>query len=532
MTTLGTTPVTTPQWPHAGPPTPLRVALSIASGVTLALAFPGWGWSWLAPVGVALATVAWWRAPWRQAMWVGYIGGVAFHAMLLVWIRVLGWDAWVVLSLFWSLWWLLLAPGVALVTWLRWWPLAVPGVWILVEALRARLPWGGFPWGKIAFAQSDSVFTPWAAIGGAPLVSALVALAGTVGLWGIFSLRNAKPRGALAAAAAVVTISLSGLLIPLPTAGQGNPSSETLAVVQGSVPRTGLDFNAQRRAVLNNHIGVTEELAASIAAGEEATPAAVIWPENASDVDPYRDAQAAAAISEVVDLIGVPVLVGAVVAASPTTLHNIGIVWEPGEGPTDTYIKQHPVPFGEYLPGRSLVTSLVSRFERIPKDFQPGDTSGVLQLGPVRIGDVICFEIAYDTLVRDTVRDGAQVLVVQTNNATYGGTSQLAQQVAMSQLRAVEHGRSVLIAATSGITAVIDPAGNVVAELPEFVPGWLVESVPLRDSLTVADRVGWWPELAWSVLGLSAWIIAVGQRRSGRGVPSSNVHDERLQSHS
>lgn len=485
----------------------------------------------MAPLALALATVAWWRAPWRKAMWVGYLGGVAFHALLLVWIRVLGWDAWVVLTLFWSLWWLLLAPVVAVVTWLRWWPLAVPGVWILVEALRARMPWGGFPWGKIAFAQSDSVFTPWAAIGGAPLVSALVVLAGTLGLWAIFAMRNAQPRGAAAAVAGVAAISLSGLLIPLPTAGQGSPSQETLAVVQGSVPRTGLDFNSQRRAVLNNHISVTEELAAAVAAGEEAAPSAVIWPENASDVDPYRDVQAAAAISEVVDLIGVPVLVGAVVAASPTTLHNIGIVWEPGEGPTDTYLKQHPVPFGEYLPGRSLVTSLVSRFERIPKDFVPGDTSGVLQLGPVRIGDVICFEIAYDTLVRDTVRDGAQVLVVQTNNATYGGTSQPAQQVAMSQLRAVEHGRSVLIAATSGITAIIDPAGNVVAELPEFVPGWLVDSVPLRDSLTVADRVGWWPELAWSAVGLAAWIVVVA-RRTSRGVPPQIEHGEQLQSHS
>ena len=519
-------------WPQSGPPTLVRVLLSVASGVTLALAFPPWGWSWLAPLAVALATVAWWRAPWRKAMWVGYLGGVAFHAMLLVWIRVLGWDAWVVLTLFWSLWWLLLAPVVALVTWLRWWPLAVPGVWILVEALRARMPWGGFPWGKIAFAQSDSVFTPWAAIGGAPLVSALVALAGTLGLWAVFALRNSFARGALVAAAGVLTISFSGLLIPLPTAGQGEPAEETLAVVQGSVPRTGLDFNSQRRAVLNNHIAVTEELAASVAAGEESAPVAVIWPENASDVDPFRDTQAASAISEVVDLIGVPVLVGAVIAASPTTLHNIGIVWEPGEGPTDTYIKQHPVPFGEYLPGRSLVTSLVSRFERIPKDFVPGDTSGVLQLGPVLIGDVICFEIAYDTLVRDTVRDGAQVLVVQTNNATYGGTSQPAQQVAMSQLRAVEHGRSVLIAATSGITAVIDPAGNVVSELPEFAPGWLVESVPLRDTLTVADQVGWWPELAWSALGLTAWIMVVVRRTTRGGLPSADEHDEQLQSHS
>ncbi|MDV7390524.1 nitrilase-related carbon-nitrogen hydrolase, partial [Arthrospira platensis SPKY1] len=99
------------------------------------------------------------------------------------------------------------------------------------------------------------------------------------------------------------------------------------------------------------------------------------------------------------------------------------------------------------------MTSWISRFERIPKDFDRGDRPGILQLGPVVVGDVICFEISYDGLVRQTVRAGARVIVVQTNNATYGGTSQPAQQIAMSQLRAVEHGRDVLVAATSGITA-------------------------------------------------------------------------------
>lgn len=510
-----------------GPPAALRAVLSVVSGVLLALAFPPFGWSWLAPVAVAVATAAWWQARARMAMWVGYLGGVAFHLILLFWIRVLGLDAWLVLSFFWSLWWLGLAPAVAAVTRLRWWPLFVPAAWVLFEALRGRLPWGGFPWGKVAFAQADSVFTPWAALGGAPLVTVVVAAVGTLTLYAATHLRRA--RAAAAGLVGALALTLAGLTIPLPTEGQ--PDSAELAVVQGSVPRTGLDFNAQRRAVLANHVAVTQELADSVEAGRSAAPVAVIWPENSSDVDPYRDPEAAAQISAAVDRIGVPVLVGAVIAASPDTLYNVGIVWEPQTGPTQSYIKQHPVPFGEYLPGRDLLTSIVSRFERIPKDFEPGGEAGVLQLGPVLIGDVICFEIAYDTLVRDTVRAGAQVLVVQTNNATYGGTSQPAQQVAMSQLRAVEHGRTVLIAATSGITAIIDPAGEVVAELPEQEANWLAAQVPLRESLTVADQLGWGPEFALCLVALAAWVwSAVSRRRSATLHPPTDA-DEPLGSH-
>lgn len=508
----------------------MRALLSVVSGVLLALAFPPFGWSWSAPLAIAVATMAWWRARVRTAMWVGYLGGCAFHLILLFWIRVLGLDAWLVLSFFWSLWWLGLAPAVAALTRLRWWPLLVPTAWVLFEALRGRLPWGGFPWGKVAFAQADSVFTPWAAIGGAPLVTAVVATVGTVGLYAAGQLLTGRFRPAAAALLGGLVLTLVGPAIPLPTSSQAGSSE--LAVVQGSVPRTGLDFNAQRRAVLSNHVAVTQELAESVAAGRSAAPEAVIWPENSSDVDPYRDPQAAALISSAVDAIGVPVLVGAVVSASPDTLHNIGIVWEPQTGPTETYIKQHPVPFGEYLPGRDLLTRFISRFDRIPKDFAPGTEAGVLQLGPVTVGDVICFEIAYDTLVRDTVRGGAQVLVVQTNNATYGGTSQPAQQVAMSQLRAVEHGRAVLIAATSGITAIIDPAGEVIAELPEQEAGWLASAVPLRESLTVADRLGWVPELLLCLVAAGAWAWAVIARRRSDSLQRPSVTDEPLGSHS
>jgi apolipoprotein N-acyltransferase len=125
-------------------------------------------------------------------------------------------------------------------------------------------------------------------------------------------------------------------------------------------------------------------------------------------------------------------------------------------------------------------------------------------MGPARVGDVICFEVAYDGLVRSAVVEGAQLLTVQTNNATFGRTPQTEQQLAMSRLRAVEHGRWVLVAATSGVSATIAPDGAVEQRAEIFTEAQLVQAVRLSDTLTPADRVGALPEVLLALVGFGA----------------------------
>ncbi|TDD60123.1 apolipoprotein N-acyltransferase, partial [Actinomadura rubrisoli] len=306
------------------------------------------------------------------------------------------------------------------------------------------------------------------------------------------------------AVAGIAVVIGGGALIPTPTAGR----PVTVAVIQGNVPRLGLDFLGQRKAVLNNHVQRTHELAARVRAGKLARPELVVWPENASDLDPYTEPDAYAAIDGAVRDIGVPVLVGALTdTPDGKKVENRGIVWDPRGGPGDYYVKRHPVPFGEYLPFRDVLTKLIKRFERVPRDFARGDRSGVMRLGPVDVGDVICFEVAYDKEVRDVAR--GDVLVVQTNNATYGRTSLPPQQIAMSRLRAVEHGRTILVAATSGISAIVAPDGRMVARSGEFVPAVQVARVPARTSRTLSDRLGEAPEWVLAALGLVAAGAAV-----------------------
>ncbi|NKZ09300.1 apolipoprotein N-acyltransferase [Actinomadura latina] len=516
-----------------------RTLLAAAAGLAMWPAFPPLDLTFLAPAGVALLTlVLRGRRP-RTGAWLAFVAGAAFFVPVLEGISRIGPDGWIILSLVQAAYLLPLGAGIAVVTRLPGWPVWTAALWVAEELVRGRVPFGGFPWARLAFSQTATPLTPYASYGGAPLVTFLTALVGGLLAYAAVAAHRARasrrdrtgdgheegredgqerpaPRRALVpvagALALIAAVAGGGLLIPTPASGR----PVTVAVVQGNVPRLGLDFLGQRKAVLNNHVKATHELAARVRAGELPRPELVVWPENASDLDPYREPDAYTAIDGAVRDVGVPVLVGALTdTPDGEKVENRGIVWNPGSGPGDYYVKRHPVPFGEYLPFRDVLTRLITRFERIPRDFARGTRSGVMRLGPVTVGDVICFEVAYDKEVRDVAP--GNILVVQTNNATYGRTSLPPQQIAMSRLRAVEHGRTILVAATSGISAIVAPDGRMLAESREFVPDIQVRTVPARTARTLSDRLGAAPEWALAALGLGAVLAAAWTARKNEG---------------
>ncbi|MGW2375277.1 apolipoprotein N-acyltransferase [Kitasatospora sp. NPDC001683] len=501
-----------------------RTGLAALAGLLLALAFPPYDLWPLSLLGVAALSLLTRGRTFRQGAWTGFAFGFPFFLMLLSWLRVVGWDATVGLSVVEALFLALLGGALALTSRLPGWALWAATLWVTQEWARDRMPLGGFPWGRLAFANTATPYTPLAAIGGAPLVTFAVALSGTLLAWAALRLRGPgrAPRAAALAALGAVAALLAGYLVPVPTAAT---DTVKVAIVQGNVPNPGMDFLGRPMMVLNNHATATERLAYDISMGRAPRPDVVIWPENSSDLDPFSDPLARQRIDEAVQAVGVPTLVGTLVDG-PDAQHvqNEGIVWDPVTGPGASYTKQHPVPFGEYVPFRAQLMKVVTRLQRVARDFYPGDHNGVMQLGPAKIGDVICFEVAYDEIVRDTVDSGARVLVVQTNNATYAKTGQPEQQLAMSRLRAVEHGRAVLIAATSGISAVIAPDGTVEQRTAELTRAELSATVPLRDGTTVADRVGAAPEWTLAIGGLLACgaAVLVGRRRkSAVGTPAT-----------
>ncbi|AOP48469.1 apolipoprotein N-acyltransferase [Streptomyces lydicus] len=499
-----------------------RTGLAVVFGVALGLAFPPYDLWPLSLVAVAALSLLTRGRTARQGAWTGLVFGLPFFLILLKWLHVVGWDAVVGLSIAEALFVALLGAGLAVTSRLPAWPLWAGCLWVAQEWARDRLPFGGFPWGRLAFANTGSPFTPLAALGGAPLVTFAVALAGALlaacaaALWGLRG--NGTVRRAVTALEAfglAAAVTLAGLLVPVPTKAD---DTVDIAVVQGNVQQAGMDFLGRPMKILDNHATATEKLAADIKAGRAKKPDLVIWPENSSDLDPFQYPQAYDRIDEAVKAIGVPVLVGALVdhPSKKGYVFNEGIVWDPKKGPGASYTKQHPVPFGEYVPFREQLSKIITRFQRVPRDFYPGDHTGLLNVGPARLGDVICFEVAYDEIVHDTVGAGARALVIQTNNATYGRTGQPEQQLAMSKLRAVEHGRAVVTAATSGISAVVAPDGRITHRIPEFTQGVVSARIPLRDETTLADRVGAAPEWALAIVGLLSCAAAVIVGRRGR----------------
>jgi len=330
----------------------------------------------------------------------------------------------------------------------------------------------------------------------------------------------------------VLVVAVGALLAwPLQPPSDRGGRSATVALIQGNVPDIGLDFEDRAGQVLDNHIAETMKLAAQIKTGAVATPSLIVWPENSSDIDPFVDRSAYDQIDKTVRAVGVPILVGAVLQGpGPNHRRNAGILWSPTSGPGSEYIKRHPVPFGEYIPLRGIASLVSSDVNLVTQDMVGGTGNGLVTGGPFPIGDVICFEVAYDDLVRSSVSAGAQVLVVQTNNATFGHTAETYQQLAMSQLRAVETGRTVLQVATTGKSAVIGPDGVVRQQSGAlYTADAIVASIPLRTATTLATRLGSGPEYVFSGLAIAAlaWAIYLAiQVRRGRRQPSVNESNQ------
>jgi apolipoprotein N-acyltransferase len=489
----------------------------VGGALVLAAAFPPWDLWLLAPLGPGALLLAVAGRSLRTAFGLGALFGAVFFAGLLPWMLNLGAAAWIALIVSQVPFMGLLGVLVALGWSSRARYLAVPCAWVGVEALRSRLPLGGFPWGRLGFSQADSPLASWVALGGIPLLSGVLAAVGTtVGAVVVFrrSWARAMPAGFVALA-----VALGGpatVAIGMPRQTEGN--SLVVAVVQGNVPRArSVAEQARAEGVTRNHADATRALSLRVAAGDVPAPDLVIWPENATDIDPDRDPAVRHMIEGALAAIGRPILVGAILDAPDGRGRNVGQLWVPGLGPGAAYDKRHLVPFGEYIPWRRVFGGL-GNLTLVRRDFAPGTQPAVIDSGKARIGDVICFEVAFDGAARDAVRAGANVLILQSNNASYmrdGQRGETLQQLGMARLRAVEHNRAVAVATTSGISALIAPDGTVQSRTGTWRQETLVGSLELRNGRTIATRVGAWPEAVLALLGAALVIVELLSRARG-----------------
>jgi apolipoprotein N-acyltransferase len=492
-----------------------RLILAAFGGAAVAFSFEPFAHVYLLPAGVAALSLLVHGTRPRYGFLVGTVFGTTFMLVLLPWLQVIGVDAWIALSLLEGVFYGMLGLGAVPVQRLRWWPLWTAMLWVAVEALRSGFPFGGFPWGRLAFATADTPAAALMAYVGSAGTTFAVALVGTSLAWAVREVRRTPVRGAAAVVASVLLAS-TGALLPRGATAEEPAAVVTVAAVQGDVPGSGMNPFSERRAVLDNHVRMTHELAERVRTGRAQRPDLVVWPENSTDIDPFTDPSVYADIQGAVDAVDVPVLVGAMVSGDePSDVFNQGIVWLPETGPAQSYSKTHPVPFGEYIPFRDVLAPYIGRLDQIPRDMVRGTEPGLLDMAGTTVGDVICFEVAYDALVRDVVAGGAELVVVQTNNATYMGSGQVEQQFAIARLRAIETDRHVVVAATNGVSGIIDTDGEVVERAPTQEPAVLLRSLPVQAGLTPAVAWGSTVELLLTVGATVSVFVALflGRRR-------------------
>jgi apolipoprotein N-acyltransferase len=520
-----------------------RLVITIAAGWLLFASFPTLNWWWAAVVAVGLLTWVLTNPATTPVGGLGYgfLFGLVFYVPLLPWISTLvGAIPWLVLATTSALFPALFGLFAVVVRRLPGWPVWFAVVWAAQEWLKSIVPFGGFPWGSVAFGQADGPLLPLVQLGGVALLSTSVVLVGccatAIGLeivkwWraggqarsggGSGDAADPPPPPAVVLPGVCICLVLLAAIVVWPHVrhagvGSGGEPAVTVAAVQGNVPRLGLDFNAQRRAVLDNHVRETIRLAEDVRAGAAPQPQLVIWPEDSSDIDPLVNADAGQAILEAAEAIGAPILVGTVLDVpgrmqETPEYTNTMIVWNPVTGPADRHDKEIVQPFGEYLPMPWLFRHLSGYADRAGH-FVPHKNSDVVRIAGVPVGVATCWEVIFDREPRKAVLNGAQLLVVPSNNATFNKTMS-EQQLSVAKLRAVEHDRYVVVAGTTGISAVIAPDGGELTRTEFFEPAYLDTQVRLKTRLTLATR--WGPILQWLLVGTAGAVILVAIRQNG-----------------
>jgi apolipoprotein N-acyltransferase len=483
--------------------------------------FPAHCWL-LAPPAIGLWFALVVGQQWRRAALMGYAYGIGFNAVAIHWAAVLGWAVLLVFVAWLAIWQALTAVAIALT---KRWGIALgvgAACWMAGEWLCARWPFGGFGWTRLGYAMVDTPIDglfPLISVGGLSLICVgVAALLAMVITWASTWRRQplALRLALLISLALLVVLALVFSAIGRSYQPSVDQRQIRVAVIQGNVPGKGIDALGPRYTVERNHLAQTIILAAEVATGRQPRPDFVVWPENSTATDPSSDPVTTALINQAVDIIGVPILVGAIVdGPGDGQRQTVGLWWGTDHQVTARYAKRNLVPFGEWVPFKDALVKIIPVLAKTGATSVPGTTIGVLDVTVddqrLRIGDLICFEVSYDQTVDqiilgDDLVGGAQIVALQTSNAMFTGSDQMIQQDAITRARAMETRRDILIATTNSLAGLVDAQGQVVDQASLETADDLVFTVHTSSAVTPAVAGRSWFDL----LGVVAPLLAAG----------------------
>lgn len=487
-----------------------------ASAFLMNLAYPDAGVWVLAFPAAALLLLSLIGRRAGGAFLVGLIYGVVFFALLVSWTsRYLGPIPWAALSVVEGG---LTALALILISLAyRWIPRAFPGtagrllvlppvvaaLWIGREVFVGSWPYGGFPWARIGMSQAESPLasvSSWLGVSGLGFLMVLL-VAFLIEVVRVRAWRHTRRMLVLAVLGpmALVVVLLATPLFPTAVSG-----SMRIAAVQGNGP-TGYFDAREPYAVIQAQTDATRPLY-----GEDVD--LLVWPEGSLDGDPFQNDALARRMTLVTSRIDAPLLANAATERDGL-YYNTSMLWTEDATASQSHDKRHPVPFGEYVPDRAFYGALApDLIGLIQREYTPGSNPPIVEVGDVRVGLAICFDVIYDDVLTEALHGGAQVLVFQTNNADFRGTDENLQQLAFARMRAIETGRSVVNISTVGTSQIIRPDGATVTSLDADEAGAMLESVELRTGLTAGVVLGPWIQqlLFWGGVGalLFGWLRA------------------------
>ena len=494
----------------------LRTAVAILAGVLTGLGFQPFGWWPLVIPGVAGLTVIVLAARHvRTAAGFGFGYGVGFMLVGINWMQIIFVEAMLGLVLVEALFYAVLAAAIKVTARTRWWPVLAAACWTAIEFTFSRFPFNGFGWMRLGYAMVDSPMAWMLPLVGVASLGFCTALLGQLCAWLLTG--PSRVRGLLTAGAAalIAVLALAGTLVP---AG-AQTSTTAVGYVQGGAPGGGVYGLGEARTITRNQTAETIRLAEEVEAGTLPRPDFVVWPENGTDMDPFLDAATGNLVKAAVARVGVPMLVGTILEGPGTDeRQTASLWWEPDTGVVGKYIKRGIVPFGEWVPFRSLLLPLVPALRYVGAQSIPGMTPGVLPVtladgAELKLGILICYDLVYDDFVYDTVRHGGQVGLVQSSNAMYQGTGQIQQQFAITRVRALELRREMLVVTTSGVSGLINADGTVAFTEPDHVSASGVVELPVRDGVTPAAWIASWLEAAIVLLALAGLGLSLSYGR-------------------
>ena len=353
---------------------------------------------------------------------------------------------------------------------------------VCVELLLRTVPFTGFGWSRLSFTQVDGPLQFLYPSGGVVLVAFLIALISSAR--SVFNL-------------ALICLVIAGLSF-LPRI-EATDKKSSIALVQGGVVKLGLEFNSKPKEVFLRHLQQTSK---SVTFNQVDL---IIWPENAVDIDINTNNEVKKLINDKSAFLDTPLLVGGVTKSGDNLL-NQSFLFDPQI--KQSYSKRYLTPFGEYLPLRGIATK-VSRYADQITDFKAGQEDTKFLIKNATFQSLICYELLDDSF-RDQI--DTNFLVVQTNNATFGDTAQLDQQLNIARVRAIETGRYIAYVSTTGTTSFIDNRGKIIEKLPKFESSTLFGEVNHVIGITTTQIIGKYLEY----LAVGALVIISLYRRWGR----------------